>query len=118
MALSLDKVGKTTKAKSKKKQSADSVAPVPARPKERPWSQRGLARQGRSPKEGHGDSHVNDDWMSLHEAPLFWIDFSTEARLAALQEKLLDLEQKATKLVRKPTELIAFAKKKLRSLIA
>lgn len=124
MALSLDKIGQGGK-RTGKRNSAESAAPAeaaprtPARPKERPWSQRGLARDGRSAKETRANgSVVSEEWMNLHEAPLFWIDVSKEARLASLQEKLLAIEKRATKLIRKPFDVLSSAKRRLRALIA
>ncbi|MCM2281837.1 MAG: hypothetical protein NDI61_08315 [Bdellovibrionaceae bacterium] len=129
MALSLDKVKKKSAAPKKKKAGSEvssraatpapPVKPTHTRPQERPWSQRGLAKAGRSPKERQAsNSHVTDEWMALHEAPLFWIDVSTEAKLAALQEKLLDLEHKATALVEKPRRFLRSARRTLRALLS
>lgn len=105
MAMSLDKVAKRNPKRKPKKTG--------------PWSQRGLAKEGRSPKSRHTrDAHLSDDWSSLHEAPLFWVDISQEARLAALQEALFELERKATRLARVPREILRSARRALRSFLS
>lgn len=125
MALSLDKIGQAGKRKkARMKASSPSMESSPtakatsARPKERPWSQQGLANGGRSQKERRTtDPSVNDESMGMREAPLFWVDISTKEKLADLQEKFLGLERKAVKLARAPGRILSSAKRKLRSLL-
>ncbi len=93
-----------------------------SRPQVRPWSQRGLAREGRSPKERVGTNHhMNDEWIDLHEAPLFWLDPSGESDLAKIHEKiqnhLVEFEQFAARIAAAPRELACKAKTKMQALI-
>ncbi len=99
-----------------------SPAQTSTRPQIRPWSQRGLAKEGRSPKERVGTNHhMNEEWMDLHEAPLFWMESSGESELAKLHEKiqkhLVEVEQFAIRFVQTPRELAAKAKTTLQTLV-
>ena len=76
----------------------------PRRPQIRPWSQRGLAKAGRSRKERLGleGHHMNEDLINFNDAPLFWVDLPEKSPLSALQDRLLVLERKALALARLP----------------
>jgi hypothetical protein len=69
----------------------------------RPWSDTTLgaasstgpggARGGQRRNSATG-AVMNDDWMSLQAAPLFWLDLETYSRAAKLQQGLMKLERK------------------------
>jgi len=74
MAISLDRVQKSAAKKQNKKRRESTTAQEPGT-QARPWSHRGLAREGRSPKERLGQGHaMHDELIEITDAPLFWLD--------------------------------------------
>ena len=93
MALSLDKATRKTKKATDSKQAGRSRKSVA------PWSQSGLAKVGRSRKQTTSEAHINDEWIHLHEAPLFWVDLAADSRLQVIQEKLCKIEDQCLRVL-------------------
>lgn len=62
----------------------------------RPWSSEGLTKGGGRNRKRMSVSDVvmNEEWLSAHSAPLFWVDLSKNSRLGQVQELLVKVENR------------------------
>jgi hypothetical protein len=101
MPLSLVEISK--KKRRQEKDSTPVIANTKAPLKKRfgsktamPWTGSDLsARPAKSRRRLDVDAAMNEDWLSLHEEPLFWLNTEAETRskLAAIQDRLLEFEE-------------------------
>lgn len=75
----------------------------------RPWSVTDLSRPATSRGRKSSvdtDAVMNEEWLSEHAAPLFWIDLESESKLARLQEHLVKLESRIDEKVIAPLKTL------------
>ena len=75
----------------------------------RPWSSSDLSAKS-SPnrrRTSDGEAVMNEEWLSLDVAPLFWIDPNQNSYLLRIQRRLLALEESLTARFAGPIEIIA-----------
>jgi hypothetical protein len=76
----------------------------------RPWSASGLnikSSPNRRRSTSDGEAVMNEDWLNLDVAPLFWIDPNQNSHLLTLQLKLLAIEEALTTRFAGPLEFVA-----------
>lgn len=68
-------------------------APHPRSRTARPWSSTGLHRATRNrPRLSHADAAMSEEWISLHAAPLFYVDLKKNSLLLKLNDQLTKVE--------------------------
>lgn len=79
----------------------------------RPWSSRGLAKEGKSrSKLYQSEDSMNQNWMDLQESPLFWYDLQQSPILTKIEEVLCGIEESVEPFISKPIEQYETLKKK------
>lgn len=108
----LDLVVAPVTADHQKEASPESSAVLQKKPV-RPWSSRGLAKEGKSRSKLYkSDESMNQSWMDLQESPLFWYDLQQSPVLTKIEEVLCDLEDTVQPFIAKPIEQYETLKKK------
>lgn len=111
MSLGLKDLKKTKLSKTKERASTNQTKPVTEkiamRESAKPWSQRGLAKVGKSRTAHLGADHfVNDEWISLHETSIGAVDVSNLNASGILINTVVEIEDRLIEAVSKPFEAL------------
>lgn len=116
MSLGLEDLNKNRQRKTLKAKST-AAAPTVSGPAQqhpwagktktaRPWSDTNLAQSNTrgATKNSVLDTAMNEDWLTLHAAPLFYIDLEQTTWMIAMQEALVKIEDRIQSSVLKPLQ--------------
>jgi hypothetical protein len=97
MSLGLDDLSKkratpTSNQPSKQKSEPPAGAWSARSTTARPWSNTGLSKPNRRKSPIDPEAAMNEDWLSLHADPLFYVDLRLDSRLSRLQERIVEIE--------------------------
>ena len=73
----------------------------------RPWTEESLAKHGSTKKRSTPtDATMNEEWINLHAAPLFWIDFTNDSGLARFHIEFGRVEEKIQAAIIEPLKAL------------